>query len=63
MRVPAIISYLKDPLDVAPTDPIIHTDHSAPDTPLKYVRQDEEVMRSKQLQTDKLRVAMTVLRD
>eukprot|EP00090_Calanus_glacialis_P042984 TRINITY_DN7612_c0_g1_i1.p1 TRINITY_DN7612_c0_g1~~TRINITY_DN7612_c0_g1_i1.p1 ORF type:complete len:1486 (-),score=621.94 TRINITY_DN7612_c0_g1_i1:145-4602(-) len=63
-QVAEIISDLKDPLDVAPTDPMSPEYHSAPETPLvQPVRQDEEVIRAKQLQIAKLRVEMNVLRD
>jgi len=63
-QVAEIISDLKDPLDIAPTgEPTSPEYHSAPETPLLPARQDEEVIRAKQLQIAKLRVEMNLLRD
>ena len=62
-QVAEIISDLKDPLDIAPTDPMSPEYHSALETPSQQVRQDEEVIRAKQLQIAKLRVEMNLLRD
>eukprot|EP00092_Neocalanus_flemingeri_P098064 GFUD01125052.1.p1 GENE.GFUD01125052.1~~GFUD01125052.1.p1 ORF type:complete len:1501 (+),score=547.17 GFUD01125052.1:57-4559(+) len=64
-QVAEIISELKDPMgaDTDPTDPMSPEYHSAPETPLLPPRQDEEVIRAKQLQIAKLRVEMNLLRD
>jgi len=62
-QVAEIISDLKDPLDEGPDDPSTPMFHSAHETPVLPVRQDEEVIRSKQLQIAKLRVDMNLLRD
>ena len=62
-QVAEIISDLKDPIDIAPTDPMSPEYHSALETPSQQVRQDEEVIRAKQLQIAKLRVEMNLLRD
>ena len=58
-----IISELKDPLDIVPPSPTSPEYHSAPDTPLQPVRQDEEGIRANQLQIAKLRVEMNLMRD
>jgi len=62
-QVAEIISDLKDPLDEDPEDPSTPVFHSAETTPVLPVRQDEEVIRAKQLQIAKLRVDMNLLRD
>ena len=62
-QVAEIISKLKDPLDIVPPSPTSSENHSAPDTPLLPVRQDEEVIRAKQLKIVKLRVKMNLMRD
>jgi len=63
-QVAEIISDLKDPLDVAPAEGHSSPEfHSAPETPVLPGRQDEEVIRAKQLQIAKLRVEMNLLRD
>jgi len=61
-QVAEIISELKDPLDEDPEDDTAGF-HSAQETPVLPSRQDEEVIRAKQLQIAKLRVDMNLLRD
>jgi len=64
-QVAEIISELKDPMvvDNVHNEPGSPEYHSAPETPLQPARQDEEVIRAKQLQIAKLRVEMNMLRD
>merc|ERR1719186_2038216 len=64
-QVAEIISELKDPMvaDTVPSNLSSPDYHSAPETPLQAPRQDEEVIRAKQLQIAKLRVEMNLLRD
>merc|ERR1719312_1603541 len=60
-QVAEIISDLKDPLDVDPSE-VSSEYHSAPETPLQE-KQNDEVVRAKQLEIARIRVEMNVMRD
>jgi len=63
-QVAEIISDLKDPLESDAIEPSSPEYHSAPETPvLNNVREDDEVIRAKQMQIAKLRVQMNQYRD
>lgn len=63
-QVAEIISDLKDPLESDAIEPSSPDYHSAPETPvLNNVREDDEVIRAKQMQIAKLRVQMNQYRD